>query len=138
MKTRTNYRGARAARGFSLLELTLVLVILGILGSVAAINLIGQGDKAKRRATETSMATIKSQIETYILENSTPPATLDTLVAADLLEAGRLNDGWGRPFGYRATSNIPGRQYELWSQGKDVDDTSDNIDVWTMNVKAAQ
>ena len=100
--------------------------------------MLGQGDKAKVRATETSMETIKSQIDSYILENSAPPATLQTLVTAGLLQNGKLSDGWGRPFGYRPESSMPGRQYELWSNGKDPEDTSDNINVWTMNAEAAQ
>lgn len=124
----------RHAAGFSLIELTLVIVILGVLMGVVAVNVLGQGEKAKVRATQTSMNTIRTQLDSYHLEYSAYPPDLVTLqkVPGFLSDANALQDGWGREFFYR----VPGtnnRPYDLTSLGSDVDDPSDDINVWTMN-----
>ncbi|MFG0242041.1 MAG: type II secretion system protein GspG [Phycisphaerales bacterium JB054] len=127
-------RTGRRAAGFSLIELTLVIVILGVLMSVVAVNVLGQGTKAKIRATEASMNTIRVQLDAYQLEYSAYPSTLTTLqtVPGFLSDAMALKDGWDREFVYR----VPGtnnRAYDLKSVGADPNDLTDDIDVWTMN-----
>lgn len=127
-------RAGHAAAGFSLIELTLVIVILGVLMGVVAVNVLGQGDKAKIRATEASMNTIRVQLDAYQLEYSAYPASLVTLqkVPGFLSDAMALKDGWDREFVYR----VPGsnnRPYDLKSVGSDPNDLTDDIDVWTMN-----
>lgn len=126
-------RASRHAAGFSLIELTLVIVILGVLMGVVAVNVLGQGNKAKIRATEASMNTIRTQLEAYQLEYSDYPPTLTTLqtVPGFLSDATALKDGWDRQFIYR----VPGsnKAYDLKSVGADPNDATDDIDVWTMN-----
>lgn len=56
-----------------------MIVILGVLMSVVAVNVLGQGTKAKIRATEASMNTIRVQLDAYQLEYSAYPSTLTTL-----------------------------------------------------------
>jgi general secretion pathway protein G len=128
------HRRARVAPGFSLIELTLVVVILGVLMSVVAVNVLGQGEKAKKRATEVSMDTIRISLDAYHLEYSAYPPTLPTLqkVPGFLTDSKALKDGWKREFLYR----VPGkgtRPYSLLSNGADIDDLADDIDVWTMS-----
>lgn len=127
-------RTGRRAAGFSLIELTLVIVILGVLMSVVAVNVLGQGTKAKIRATEASMNTIRVQLDAYQLEYSAYPTNLVTLqtVPGFLSDAMALKDGWDREFVYR----VPGsnnRAYDLKSVGADPNDLTDDIDIWTMN-----
>ena len=125
MKTR---RPARP--GFSLLELVLVLVILGVLASVAAYNLIGQGEKAKRKATLVSMETISSAITQYQLEQNVLPPTIATL-GKEHLDPKKLKDGWSRDF-YYAVPGAAGRPFDLISAGKDGElGTTDDIDFAT-------
>ena len=95
---------------------------------------LGQGTKAKIRATEASMNTIRVQLDAYQLEYSAYPSTLTTLqtVPGFLSDAMALKDGWDREFVYR----VPGtnnRAYDLKSVGADPNDLTDDIDVWTMN-----
>lgn len=126
-------RPARRAAGFSLIELILVIVILGVLMSVVTINVLGQGKRAKIGATEASLDTIRMSLNNYHLEYSEYPPTLVTLQTTQYLsEEKALKDGWGRAFFYR----VPGsnsRPYDLSSVGEDPNDLSDDIDVWTMN-----
>lgn len=120
-------------RAFSLLELMLVLVILGLLSTVAAVALLPRAEQAKISTTKASLEVIKSAITGYQIEKSRLPESLEQLVP-DYLEEGKLRDGWKQPFYYRPT---PGqvRPYELLSFGKDLEaGTEDDIDVWTMHL----
>ena len=132
MMNPTYSRSAR--RGFSLLELMLVLVILGLLSAVAAVALIPQAERAKIRTTKTSMDVIKQQITAYQLEKNRAPDSLLSLVP-DFLEEGGLKDGWKQEFYYSATPN-GARAFVLVSAGPDLQfETDDDIDVWTMNLE---
>lgn len=136
--TRTNRPIVAAARpGFSLLELTAVLVILGLLAGAAAIAIPAQIERARIKTTKTSMGTIKSQIESYRAENAgSAPASIKALIPA-YMESGSEIDAWENPYYYVIT---PGGQheYELRSGGPDGQlNTDDDINVWTMNVTSA-
>ncbi len=127
----------RTARpGFSLLELTLVLVIMGMLMAVAAVNLVGRAGAARERTTRASMTVIQSSIETFMAEkDGSPPPTLQSLAPA-YLQANKLKDAWKQDFYYSPTSSSAERAYELISKGADKEiGTEDDIDVWTMDLE---
>jgi len=120
-----------SARGFSLLELTLVLVILGVLMAVAAVNVLGQGEKAKVTATRASLSVIKNGLQEYHLTYSAYPNDLQTLVVVKILEAGKLSDGWKRPFIYDPLGPSPEQPFILYSRGTDNQSPSqDDISAW--------
>lgn len=125
-------RSQPARRGFSLIELTLVLAIMGVLIAVASFNMLGQGDKAKARATNATMATIRTAIDQYNLDNSAFPPDLATLQTAKLLDASRnLVDGWNRPLVYDPRGRSKEQPYILGSNGSDgTAGTEDDISVW--------
>ncbi|MCC7388022.1 MAG: type II secretion system protein GspG [Phycisphaerales bacterium] len=127
-------RRVRVAPGFSLIELTLVIVILGVLMSVVAVNVVGQGKKAKVRATKVTMDTIRTQLDSYNLEYSAYPPTLETLqkVPGFLSDSKPIKDGWGRQLAYQ-TPGRNNRPYDLLSNGDNLDDIGDDIDVWLMD-----
>lgn len=122
-----------AARGFSLLELTLVIVIIGVLMSIVAVNVLGRGEQAKKRATEASLATIKSALNAYNLESSAYPPDLRTLVTTKYLEDGKMKDGWGNDFYYDPRGRSKDQPFILGSPGSDKQPgNEDDINVWTM------
>lgn len=136
--TRTTRTTMSASRpGFSLLELTAVLVILGLLAGAAAVAIPAQIEKARLRTTKTSMKTIKSQIESYRAENAgEAPASLQVLIPS-FMEDGAQLDSWDQPYYYLPT---PGQAYAytLISKGPDKEQgTEDDINVWTMDIKSA-
>ena len=135
LNTQLNARSnPRIRPGFSLIELTAVLVILGLLMAGAAVAVPSQIKRARIRVTKTSMKTIKTQVESYRAENAgDAPATLAVLIPS-FMEEGADVDSFSEPFYYLPT---PGgaHDYELRSAGPDKEmGTEDDINVWTMEV----
>lgn len=121
MTTRLQRFPRRAARpGFTILELMIVLIIIGILGAVVGLNLVGAAERAKKDATIQSMRTIQVGLKTYHARYSAYPPTemgFQALNAENIIETAQPKDGWGNPFDYYA----PGRDsaYILISYGAD-------------------
>lgn len=133
MTTTTQNRLHRRAhaRGFSLLELTLVIAIMGILMGVVAFNLIGQGEDARVEATKIKMNTIMQEVEGQIARNGTAPAGLNELVASKRLKADGITDAWDQPFYYAPKPAGQSPAFDLRSPGPDrTMQTEDDINIW--------
>ncbi len=124
-------------RGFSLLEITLVLAIIGVLMAVAAVNVIGGAERAKKKATEATMRVVVGQLKTYHLDQSNYPESLALLVTAKPAYLEKLPlDGWGNDIYYKVPGRN-GRPYDLISFGPDGQgNTEDDLDVWTIDQPA--
>jgi len=127
----------QARRGFSLIELTAVLVIIGILMAGAALAVPGFLQRARTRVTKTTMMTIKTAINTYSADNAgNAPENLQTLIPS-YLDPGADLDAWERAFYYRAPGQT--QMFDLISSGPDGEfQTSDDINVWTMDVNSGE
>ncbi|MCB9844980.1 MAG: type II secretion system protein GspG [Phycisphaeraceae bacterium] len=129
---------ARATRsGFSLLELTLVLAIIGVLMAVATINLMGGAKRANIKATQATLRVVGDAIKQFALNSqSTLPADLKALVTSDYVEDGSLDDAWGQALYYRAAKTADGKDFQLLSGGPDKTvGTEDDINYWTIATK---
>lgn len=100
----------RHARGFTLLEMLAVIVLIGIIGAIVVTQVGKNVDKGKYGAGKAQLTTLSQKIENYALDNGTPPHSLDdlTIKPADAsswqgpyAKASDLKDPWGHPFGYR-------------------------------------
>jgi len=80
--------------GFTLLELTVVTMIIGILATMVAPSVQGVREQAKVAAAISDIRIIETEIYVYIFENREMPVSL--------VEIGRLNklDPWGIPYVY--------------------------------------
>ena len=131
MKHRTFRSTRQARRGFSLLELTLVILIIGVLMGVAAVAFGPALLRGKTTATKANLTRLKQAITEYQGINNQYPAGLDVL-APDYVES-VPEDGWDNPF-YYASPGQGGRSYDLISAGEDgAYGTPDDIDVWTLD-----
>ena len=124
----------RHAAGFTLLEMMLVVVIIGLLATVVVVNLAGSSDEARRGATIATMSQVKQALTNYYSKHGGYPQSLTQLTQGSnpLLE--RLpQDAWKRELLYMTPGLDAGKPFTLFSQGKDGQpSTPDDINVWTM------
>ena len=118
----------RAQRGYTLLELLVVMGILALLTALATPQLMGYFGKAKVQTAQVQIENIKTALEMYYMENGTYPSTrvgLQALVESTpeaprwngpyLKKTKNLVDPWGRPFQYASPG--PDGDYEIYSLG---------------------
>jgi general secretion pathway protein G len=122
----------RAEAGFTLVEVMVVVVIIGLLATVVMINVLPSQDRAMKEKARTDVAVLEQAVETYRLENLSFPTTeqgLQALVSPPpgLARADRYREGgyvrrlpqdpWGNPYQYR----YPGERgrFDVWSFGAD-------------------
>lgn len=124
-------RHTRSA-GFTLIELMIVLVIIGVLAGIAVYNFAGAADKAKKDSTMTRMKMIQGALSTYYAQYSSFPPSgvgMQPLLAEKLLKADAANDMWGRPFAYYSPAP-GGAAYMLVSAGSDgIPETEDDLRI---------
>ena len=118
--------------GFTLVELMVVVVILGLLATVVMINVLPSQDRAMREKAKADISTLEQAVETYRLEMLTYPTTAQGLQALVQAPAGlsrpeRYRDGgyirrlpddpWGNPYQYA----YPGERgrFDVYSFGAD-------------------
>jgi general secretion pathway protein G len=132
----------RQDSGFTLVELMVVVVIIGLLATIVALNVLPSGDTARVQKAKADIATIEDALELYKLQNISYPTTSQGLAALSAAPAGladpsryqaggylkRLpDDPWGRPYLYAS----PGQhgQADVWSLGADGKEGGEGIDA---------
>src|SRR5215207_7111841 len=88
--------GRRAARGMTLIEILVVLVLLGIVMGIVAGNFIGQGEEAKRKAAQIEISQIVNTLDLYKLEVGRYPTSQEGLQALVTPPSGVNN--WNGPY----------------------------------------
>lgn len=78
-------RARRAQRGFTLLELIIVVAVIGILATIAMPRLLGTPDRAKEAVLKTNLRTFRSAIDQHYADKGRYPATLEALVESGYL-----------------------------------------------------
>ncbi|WP_419768880.1 type II secretion system major pseudopilin GspG [Arcobacter sp.] len=108
-------------KAFSLMELMVVIIILGLLAMFVLPNLVGKSEEAKEKLTCIQMKSVSQVLKMYKIDKSTYPTTeekLDILVKNNYFEDEKMpKDSWDNPFVY--ISNEDGKSFELISFGPD-------------------
>jgi general secretion pathway protein G len=118
--------GNRAQRGFTLVELLLVLVILALIAGLVLPGIIGKAESAKAKAASSQISRISMSVESFYLDTGITPSSLDELVSepsgvngwnGPYIKNTLLNDPWGQPYQYK----VPGDHgdFDIWSYGAD-------------------
>ena len=139
LKGRGSADSRRLAGGFTLVELLVVLVIIGLLASLVAPRVIKYLGGAKSSTAQVQIERLSGVLDLYRLEVGRYPSEaegLDALLEAPadaagwsgpyLKKAGALEDPWGKPYIYRR----PGEngEYDLYSLGSDGQEGGDGED----------
>ena len=113
-------RRRKRESGFTLVELMVVIVIIGLLATVVIINVMPAADRAATTKTRADIATLEQAINMYRLDHLRYPTNeegLRALVAGNYVP--RLpNDPWGNPYVYTAPAP-DGREFRIASFGAD-------------------
>lgn len=137
----------RRQRGFTLLEIMVVIVILGILASLVVPNLMGNKEKADRQKAVSDIVALENALDMYKLDNSRYPSTeqgLDALVTkpdSDPVPRNYREDGYIKrlpmdPWGNAYQMLSPGEhgKIDVFSMGLDGETgTDDDIGNWNLD-----
>ncbi|MCG8519640.1 MAG: type II secretion system major pseudopilin GspG [Pseudomonadales bacterium] len=116
-------------RGFTMMELLIVLVIIGLLAALVGPTLYKQISPAKTSVAKAQIENFMSALDAYFIDTGTFPTTQQGLIAlrdkpttatnwnGPYLKKELPNDPWGNPYVYKS----PGRNggYEILSLGSD-------------------
>lgn len=141
-----NYRPQILSRGFTLIELMLVVVIIGILASMVMPKLVGKSEQAKKSVAQADIeANISSALEMYEIDNGKFPTTEQGLAALRAKPTGdpvpknwngpyikkEAKDPWDNPYVYKSPGEHSTDSYDLSSKGKDgIEGTEDDVTNW--------
>lgn len=111
-------------RGFTIIELLIVMAILGMLAVMVAPNLFNQADSARRDAVLSQISSLGSALDAYRLDMGQYPDELEALMRNDsgraswngpYLRGDVPSDPWGNPYIYESD----GRTFSIMSYGAD-------------------
>ncbi len=130
MKKLIAHTAHRATSGFTLIEIMLVIVIIGIIVGIAAPKIGGKLNKANDVAALTKLKTVEAAVQSYEMEHLRLPDSLTDLTTikdgkGPFLKPSELNDPWNQPFVYAkpgshgfgfdlSTRSPDGKEFNNW------------------------
>jgi general secretion pathway protein G len=142
IKTQVSGLRTQDSKGFTLIELMLVVIIIGALVAMVMPRLTGRGEQARVTAAEADIkANIATALKLYELDNGSFPTTEEGLSALFSKSGSAINwngpylerkplDPWGREYQYKCPSEHNTVDYDLYSLGKDGVESADDVKNW--------
>lgn len=135
-------------KGFTLIEIMVVVIIIGILAILIVPNIIGRVDDSRETKAKVDIATLETTLDFYRIDNGSYPSTEQGLQALQTKPTTppepmnwkgpyqkRLpNDPWGEPYQYR-NPGTHGNNVDIFSfgpAGKNAPDQSKVIGNWEL------
>ena len=136
----------RRRKGFTLVEILVVLVIITMLSALIVRPISKQFSKAKIKLAETNIALIETSLQEFLLECGRFPTQTDggldalRMAPSDLVEvwdgpyidSNKLIDPWGYNFYYQYPAMVSEAEYDVYSLGADGQSGGDgaNADIY--------
>lgn len=144
MNRRLRRRPLRDTRGFTLMEVLLVLAILVILGSFVTVGYVRVQEGAKKDSARTQVALLEDATNLYVLAVGSPPSSLQALIerpsdiavpekwSGPYLEKTTLPlDPWNHEYTYESYESPEGMKFRISSAGPNGQ-PGDDDDISTM------
>ena len=136
-----NVRDIKSKTGFTMIEILLVVIIIGILVSLIAPRLAGRSEEARRQAAKADIqGGLALAIDLFEADNGHYPADLQDLIKnpsgltswrGPYLKKGITKDPWGNSYVYHAPGSHNTESYDLFSIGADrKEGTGDDVVNW--------
>ena len=140
-------RSLKKRSGFTLIEIMVVVVIMGILAAIVVPNVLARVEEARRQTARTQIAAFASSLEMYRLHNSVYPTTqqgLDALVRRPTIAPVPPRyppepymreippDPWGNPYIYRNPGDRGG-PYDIISTARSGEEGGEGWDADVTN-----
>jgi general secretion pathway protein G len=121
-------------RGFTLIEIVVVIVVLGLLAALVAPNVFRHVSVARSTAARSQVEMLGAALDGYRLDNASYPTGAQGLAALRTPPTGEPRapnwrgpylskdvplDPWGRPYVYRSPGTVNPSSYDLLSLGRD-------------------
>ena len=141
-----SYRRTRTTRSaFTLIELLLVMVILGVLAAIVVPKFTNRTEDAKKAAAKQDISALGTALDTFEVDNGRYPTTDEGIAALSQPPSNMsnwhgpyvgkpiINDPWQHAYIYRCPGTHNPRGFDLLSMGKDGQEGgNDDIDNWTV------
>jgi general secretion pathway protein G len=129
-------------RGFTLVEMMVVLLIIGIVATVVTVSVGGKPDEARKKATKALLAKLKGEVELFKVDQGRYPERLEDLrVRPPYVDERKwpehgyrddlVQDAWDRPYRYA----VPGTRgaFDIISLGADGKEGGEGVneDLWS-------
>ena len=133
----------RRSRGFTLIEILVVVIIIGLLAAVIVPQVIGRVDEARISKAKQDIQSVETALTMYRLDNFKYPTTDQGLKAliqqptdpsiknwrpGGYLQRGSSKDPWGNDYQY-VYPGTRGREFDLFSFGADGQQGGEGIDA---------
>ncbi len=125
----------RGREGFTLIEILLVVVIIGILAALGVPRLTGHVERARVNAARSDISAISAAISMFELDNGVFPRSLEDLERdpgglmnwdGPYMESGLPKDPWGQPYKYEVPGTRNPHRFDLYSDGSQQSGTVGN------------
>ena len=129
-------------RAFTLVELMLVVIIIGILGAMVIPRMAGRSEEARKSVAKADIdLNLATALKLYELDNGVFPTSDEGLNALTTAPASARNwkgpylervplDPWGQTYHYRSPGTHRTHDYDLWSLGRDGVESADDVVNW--------
>jgi len=129
-------------KAFTLVELMLVVIIIGILIAMVVPRMSGRSEEARKSVAKADVElNIATGLKLYELDNGSFPTTEEGLDALTSAAASAKNwkgpylekkplDPWGNKYQYKSPGTHRTYDYDLYSLGKDGVESADDVNNW--------